>query len=306
MPESSQSDLQLKKQRRRSVLFWIFVTISVPIAVILVGYAAGYRIDPETRTVIGSSAVAVDTTPAGAAVLLNGETLNDTTPLIQTIAPGEYSIDIQYDRYHPWRKTVSFEEGKSLIFPDVILFPQSEPVRISAAPIEAERFEPLPNSYRSYYKELGWSYPRELLAQSGPLQLLIDEKNGTSYLLDAFDRFNDERSIDGVVSAADWNSERVLAFSVGVELWIYDSRKNEFTLLFRQSCPLNDVAWHPDGGYIFYSDRNGVFVIEVDPRDKRQIWQLAELPSPSSIEVDQQGSTLQIIANGSLYELALE
>lgn len=53
------------------------------------------------------------------------------------------------------------------------------------------------------------------------------------------------------------------------ELWLWDfSRAPE--LLYRQSEPLVDAVWHPDGLHVLFSTKNTLQAMELDPRDGRR------------------------------------
>jgi hypothetical protein len=59
------------------------------------------------------------------------------------------------------------------------------------------------------------------------------------------------------------------------ELWSYTIEDNESLLWRRQSTSLLDATWHPDAGYIFFSDTESISAIEQDARGVRQRWELA-------------------------------
>ncbi|MFH1426586.1 MAG: PEGA domain-containing protein [Candidatus Kerfeldbacteria bacterium] len=289
------------------MLFWFFVIISLPIAIFLIAYTAGYRFDSQTNSVIGTSALALHTEPKDAIVILNGEPQSSTTPFIETLLPGEYSIEIRKEGYRSWKKALNFDATRSVIFPDIVLFGEHTPRQRDAAPSSVVLdFVALSQEYRTYYRDLGWDAPKELMVQEGPMDLIVDEMQKSSYIVPSLNDFDDKHRINGVVTAAVWNKDDALTYAVGVELWVLNSGTGEFILLNRQSTPILDVSWHPDGGYVVYSDKNGLFVIEIDPRGSRQIWQLSELPSPSDISVASNGSKVTFASDGIYYDLDID
>jgi hypothetical protein len=60
--------------------------------------------------------VTVRTTPAGASVLINGQSVPKITPVDFALNPGNYVMDIELTGYQSVRRTISVEAGKPLIF----------------------------------------------------------------------------------------------------------------------------------------------------------------------------------------------
>lgn len=66
------------------------------------------------------------------------------------------------------------------------------------------------------------------------------------------------------------------------ELWLWDFSRSP-DLLYRQSEPLVDAAWHPDGLHVFFSTKNSVQAMELDPRDGRRRDTLASFDAVQGI-----------------------
>jgi serine/threonine protein kinase len=58
--------------------------------------------------------ITVHTTPAGATVLINGQTVQKSTPVDFALNPGSYVMEIQLSGYQTLRKTITVEPGKPL------------------------------------------------------------------------------------------------------------------------------------------------------------------------------------------------
>lgn len=309
MNTSGQSPLLRQK---RSVLFWVFISIAIPAGIILAFYGGGYRIDRDQQRIVRNAALAIETTPRRANVVLNGEIQEDTTPFIRTIQPGFYSIALELDGYRPWEKEVSFEAGAAQLFPDVQLFLDTEPQLLSdeeAATIRSSRIplEPLDADLYDVYSESGFQNPSQILVRTGegPGDVVIAPDQKSTYIVSALRRFSDERHIPEVAENPSWNSDRVLLYTTGGEIWNYHYATEERSLVLRQTQPILDAVWHPDGGYILYSDADGLHALELDDRDHRQQWQLSTVSAPSELEINARGNRITFTSGDLVYQLDL-
>ena len=292
--------------RPQSVLFWVFLCISIPLMIFLVLFASGYRLDPSSGQVVVSAALAIETEPKDVTVLLNGEIQPSHTPYIDTFEAGAYTIELQKDGFLPWKKQLTFEEGKSILFPNVLLFRNQKPIVSSVQDlVKKEDVEVLPEVYHSYYANLGWDDPATLLFVQGPQDLLIDPAQQVSYVINDISTYTPDHRIESAVIDAAWNKDGVLLYATEFELWLFNPAFNEYVLLTRRATPITGVEWHPEGGYIFFTDTNGVYALEIDPRDQRQLWQLADTVAPIQLSVSAKGDELQFFSNYQWMKLSL-
>lgn len=298
---------QFLQKNQRSILFWVFIIISFPLAIAVIGYAAGYKINTNTRTVVASSALAIETIPKDVSISLNDELEEKRTPYVSTVAPGLYDIDVHKDGYLTWSKQILFEQGKSIIFPDIILFKRTIPIKTATEENNTKKptFSMLDEKTRTYYEKLGWQNSNKLKVLTGPINLLINEQTQSSYLIASLTEFDDDLKIDSMVNHAEWLSDKALLIATDNELWIYNVQLSTLTLLTRQSKKITSTTWHPDGGYVFYSNNDGLFAIEVDPRDQRQIWQLTQLKDITDLQINSRGNIIFFNSLQDRYELEL-
>ena len=66
------------------------------------------------------TAVTVNTTPAGAHVMVNGAAQSSLTPLKITLAPGDYQLTLQLDGYKPLRRALKVEKSTPLEIDEVL------------------------------------------------------------------------------------------------------------------------------------------------------------------------------------------
>ncbi len=123
----------------RRVFLWVFFITFVALAPAVVFYTAGYRWNPKKGAIERNGTLIIDTAPKGATIILNGKTLEDRTPVtIQNVAPGTYTIRLEYKDYHPWEKTLEVKAERVTFANNIRLWPVSEP----ALELAAEAFAP--------------------------------------------------------------------------------------------------------------------------------------------------------------------
>jgi hypothetical protein len=289
---------QSAKRRRRSLLFWFFLILAIPLSVLIVAYAAGYRLDTTTGQLVVSSALAIESTPKRATVQLNGVIQETETPFIDTLPAGSYRIELSLPGHLAWSKQITLEAGRSAIFPDVLLFADQPAEGVEAIPEGAQRStDPLPlqPEQRDQYARLGLSELADWLIVPGPTDLLVNP--GGNFSLLAVGGRDQWLSIAGAVTAADWGPDQQLVYGVGSEIWLWSASTEDHLLINRESQRIRDLVWHPDGGYLLYSNDAGVWAIELDGRDRRQTWQLHDRGS-DDLRIANNGKLLYFVVDG--------
>lgn len=276
----------------RSLLFWVFFLGSFPIAIILLSYASGLRFDSGTRTVVERAALSIETTPNDAAVVVSGAQLEKRTPLVHSLTPGMYTVRIEKDGYQPWEKEVTVERGRSELFSDVILFS-------TETPISATR------EFRKPEFQDVTVDDRVLRFLDGPEALLVDDRHETAFIVRSLEDRSTQVRIDSAINAAQWNDSDTLLFATRNALWTYRVGDTKPLLLKRQSLRILDVAWHPDQAYVFYSDLTGLYALERDSRDTRQLWKIADVSDADELVVNNSGDALQYRSGDQYYQLKL-
>lgn len=274
----------------RSIIFWVFFLGSVPIAVLLISYASGFRFDRDTGTVIERAALSIETTPRDARISVSGTELDKKTPIVHSLSPGMYTLRIEKDGYQPWEKEVTVRRGESELFSDILLFSQETPIA-SSTQLTKTAFEDMTVD------------GRVLRALDGPEVLLVDSRHETSFVVTSREERETQHRIDAAVTAAEWNKD-VLLYATPNGLWTY-TKNGQAQLLRRQSLRILDVAWHPDSAYVFYSDLTGIYALELDSRDSRQRWKIADVTDASGLVVSGDGSELQFTSQEQIYSLQL-
>ncbi|MBI2410442.1 MAG: PEGA domain-containing protein [Candidatus Kerfeldbacteria bacterium] len=301
---------QLKPRRKRSIIFWIFILVAGPLTVLILSYAAGYKFDRQTGTIIATSLLSIKTTPAEATVFFNGKKQEPLTPYIYTdILPGTYTITIRKSGYQPWKKHLTIEQGKSMLFNDVMLFldhTTTTPIDAQAMPetVSREELSSLPQDLLASYAKEGFAHPEALKSVEGPRDILVDPQTHVSYIVPSLKTFIDTDAVEREMEHTDWN-EHLLVYTSQSDLWLYNSHDDTHTLLTRHGEPMLDAVIHPAGQYVFFSAQDGIYAIEIDNKDHRQTWKLADASSASNLRVTKTGAQLLFTSNDKTKSISL-
>ncbi|MFA6429015.1 MAG: PEGA domain-containing protein [Patescibacteria group bacterium] len=94
----------------RRVLPWFFVAAFFIAAPVLVYYTAGYRYNTKKGQLERNGTLIIDTTPTSATVILDGNRMDETTPVtMQNVAPGWHTIALELEGYHSWTKQLEIK-----------------------------------------------------------------------------------------------------------------------------------------------------------------------------------------------------
>ncbi len=277
-------------RRKQPIIFWIFLVFAIPATIFVGLYSAGYRYAVETKTLTRTAAISLISSPKRATVVLNGNTQTETTPYIQTTPAGTYHILITKEGYQSWEKRMNIDSGKSIVFSDVVLFYQKPIVTAlkndtSTANFSFElgRIETTETPITSNSEnaavlvEKGFTKPEDLRLISGGQKLLLaDKKNDRTYILDSLEDESYEHWIEGNLTDIEWIENNSFIYAVGTDLWLYQVSTKNTDLIVRGSQSITSLGAHHSGQYFYYTTPSGLYAVEYDSRDKRQIWKLLE------------------------------
>jgi hypothetical protein len=294
---------------KRKIIFWIFFLSFIPATILLVGYASGLRIDQQTHQVIETSSLALTTTPDGATVALDGVVQKKSTPIITSIAPGSYHLTLTKEHYRSWQRSVTVTPGRAAVWHHIILFANSLPIPATTTTELLPREQPvkLQEEAKQYYRALGWSGVDELLLLSGPKSLLINPVTKYMTIVSSPTDSDSRLTITGKLVTAQWNQSQLL-IATDHEIWKYDTRDDQLQLLWRQTLPILDLTWQPDGFYFFVSDLTGITDMELplNDADTVQTWKLTNDTPATDLVVAVDGSRLYFTANEKDWQLDLQ
>lgn len=111
----------------RNGIFFVFLTIFVIGAPVIVLYTAGYRLNFSTWRVQRTGVIAITTLPRGATVTMNNALIAEKTPYVaQRLTPGDYDVLLQKAGYQPWNQHVTVGSG-STTYITALLFSEAHP-----------------------------------------------------------------------------------------------------------------------------------------------------------------------------------
>ena len=139
---------------------------------------------------------------------------------------------------------------------------------------------------------------------------LYDARHQMLYLIDPFSTFKKLKDIISNITQSVWIDNNSLLYCNDFEIWLYDARGQNRTLLTRISEPIKKIIWHPSNNYVIYATKNNINIIELDKRDKFNITRLLELDDIKSPTLDQAGETLYFSASADnqegIYKLTIQ
>ena len=111
----------------RNGIFFVFLTIFVIGAPVIVLYTAGYRLNLSTWRVQRTGVIAITTIPRGASVTMNNVLIADKAPYVaQRLTPGNYDVLLQKTGYRSWNQHVDVGSG-STTYITALLFSDTKP-----------------------------------------------------------------------------------------------------------------------------------------------------------------------------------
>lgn len=103
--------------------------------------------------------------------------------------------------------------------------------------------------------------------------------------------------------------EKRLLYTTEFEIWIFYPQNKYNELITRHSSIISDALWHQNGGYVFYNAGNAIKAIELDAREKRNVFDLATNEQITDFTVDHSSENLYYVGSAEdgrgLYHLPL-
>lgn len=125
--------------------------------------------------------------------------------------------------------------------------------------------------------------------------LLADERTGSGLFVDAATGKGRTMS-EYTASAASPADDRTLLLCGRFELATFVPGTDETpNVLTRLSEPIDSCAWHPSGQYAFYSTDGRVIAIELDERDGRNSYLIADFKDANTLSIDPNAAMLRFM-----------
>lgn len=134
-------------QTLRTIFFWVFATIYLVTAPLLILYALGYTYRTgEEGGLLETGLIAIETEPPGADVVINGRRHTGRTPaVLRDMLPGSYRLRVELEGHRSWSDTVHIEPAKAVLLKPILLLP--DPLRFQTIGDRPyRRLTPLPDT----------------------------------------------------------------------------------------------------------------------------------------------------------------
>ncbi|GEM_PF-5590258 len=119
--------------RQRLYYFIVIIILFFIVASLVIFYAAGWRLDWQTRQIQKVGGLLIKTEPRNASVSINGKLLTKKTPLtVNNLKPDKYEITVSLEGYYNWSRKVVIEAGQSWRFDAINLIKDETPLENSS------------------------------------------------------------------------------------------------------------------------------------------------------------------------------
>ena len=96
---------------RRVITYVVMVLAVIVIVVGTILFIMGYRVDSDKGRIEQGALIQFDSQPNGAAVSIDGISINANTPSKQTVVAGQHSFVVTRAKYEDWSKTLNVKAG---------------------------------------------------------------------------------------------------------------------------------------------------------------------------------------------------
>lgn len=94
--------------KSRFLILGLVFTAFILIAIGVLAFALGYTFDPDTKKIVATATLVVNSEPKNAEIFLNGRSTGKTTPAtLRLLSPGEYDLALKKTGYSSYEKRLS-------------------------------------------------------------------------------------------------------------------------------------------------------------------------------------------------------
>ncbi len=307
--------------RNRFLLVGLGVVIFLIITPVLVLYARGFKVDWTSRSLVKTGALVIETEPEKAQIYLNDELYESESPAnLRFLMPGDYNIRIEKDQYQSWTKRLSIRSqlvtwansnrefvamflknpilektwngtGVALYENRITFLSASVPTSIDIQNGDDDEISKLPEQLpddtskeiTNILNTLSIPVPDfevgRIVRATNQIYLVLD---GTLYSIN--DRLE---KIYTPVTSATWNEDsNKLLYTNDNEVYLYYPDAKNSDLVLRSLTPIANPILNDETGYVFFQNEGKIKAIEIDSRDHRNIFTIADALNVFVISTD--------------------
>ena len=135
---------------------------------------------------------------------------------------------------------------------------------------------------------------------------LLDEDNDILYLIDPNLEDYLVKTIEEVRNAKLDLYNRMLLMNNNLEIWFYDIAEKREILVNRFSQPIDDYFWHRNNNHVFYVINEKLYAIELDNRDKKNIYNLNSIYNSDYFLQNKKGNIVYHITPAGLTKTTIQ
>lgn len=157
--------------------------------------------------------------------------------------------------------------------------------------------------------DLPYSPEYKLLKKENGLVHLYDEKFKILYLINIESYLNPLEDVINNIAQYKWSSQNSMLYSNDFEIWLYNSYSKEKSLITRISEKITASDWHPGEKHIIYATDSGIYILELEKRERRSITELLNLEKIKFLKINNNGDVIYFWAKieneEALYKLKI-
>src|SRR3989344_161447 len=276
----------------RRTLFWLSTVSFIVVAIPVILYALGFRLAPDSWELVQAGGISIASTPStGTRIYVDGKLERETTIFsrrlfLQGLTPRRYTIRIEKEDYFPWQKVLMVDpervadahallikdgpEGATLTRGDYVSFAFSDITEsvITLKNVKKKEAFYLLADERVISKPLNIGTTTPLF--SGTARAFIKERN--------IKNFDYDPSLERIVW---WDKTHVwVGWLRGDESLPLYTDEPETLIYTSNESPVREARFYPFQEALLITSSNTVMVVELDGRDKRNIYPLYKEESP--------------------------
>jgi len=125
---------------------------------------------------------------------------------------------------------------------------------------------------------------------------LFDAEHQILYLVNPLAPFKPLQETITGIKYSFWLNDSIMIYANDFEIWSYDARSSQKTLLTRISQPIKSVMAHPDENYIIFSTGNDINILELDDREHYNITKILEIEKLENLKINKDGNAIYFSA----------
>lgn len=272
----------------RKAFLYITIILFLLIAPTIIAYALGYSFDWQTKKPVLTGGFYLKSVPKKTNIYINDKFEQETPAFIKRLVPKYYQIRIEKEGYYPWGKNLKVESKIVTEVKNIILIPKEPELK------EENIFPLIEEPLHTFRLENNILYKEDEQISLTPLEdgeYEIFARNDNVILLSKDLYLLNQRTFETIakdVSFAQFSENNRLLYLTNNEIWVYDFNDQTKELITRSSREIKQAAWYLNE-HIVFTTEEAAKIIEIDSRDKRNIFNLVEM------EVD------RIICNEKIY-----